>query len=56
LIFSDRSLILTDCLTIYVAKSVFAGKNCFATLFFSMKKTFFSPTGKYLPTLVLGNG
>jgi len=30
-------------------------KTIFATLFFPWKKTFFSPTGKYLPTLVLGN-
>jgi len=49
------SVILTDRLTIFVAKSFFVGflpkKNIFATPVFSMEKNGFPPNGKNLPTL-----
>jgi len=51
LIFSYVSLILTDRVTIYVAKTVFAGKNYFCHPGFSMEKTFLPPTLENLPTL-----
>jgi len=47
---SDIRLLLTDCLTIYVAKSIFAGflpaKTIFATSVFPRKKGFFHQLAK----------
>jgi len=52
LLFSDISLIFADRLTIYVAKTIFAGKKYFCHRGFFYWKNVFSPTGKNLPTLI----
>ena len=63
LIFSNISLILTDCPTIYVAKTISAAflpakklflpaKTIFATPVLSMEKNIFPPTGKNLLILL----
>jgi len=44
---------LTDCLTIYVAISIFASKNYFCHPVFRGKNVFLPPTGKNLPTLTV---